>query len=169
MKRVSTVDTQADGDLSDSQLGQDVNEIIKKYEDVFHGIGCLKGTYSITIDPSITPVVHPPRKIPFIQRDKRMEQLGVIRKADGPTEWVSSLVVVQKPNGRVRVCLDPRDLNKAIQREQYPMTTVEEIAVEMREAKVFSALDATSGFWHIQLDESSTQLLMFNTPFGRYQ
>lgn len=67
-------------------------------------------------------MVHPSRKIPLTQRDKvkeeldRMEQLGDICKADGLTEWVSSLVEVQKPNRKVRVCLDPRDLNKAIQR-----------------------------------------------------
>ena len=68
-------------------------------------------------------MIHPPRKVPFTQREKvkeeldRMEELGVIRKTDEPNEWVSSLVVVHKPNGKVRVCLDPRDLNKAVQRE----------------------------------------------------
>ena len=46
-------------DLPDCKLSQDVNEIIKKYEDVFHRIGCLQGNYSIKIDLSITPVVHP--------------------------------------------------------------------------------------------------------------
>ena len=104
-------------------------------------------------------MVHPPRKIPFTLRQKvkeeldRMEKLGVIRKAEEPTEWVSSLVVVEKPNGKVRLCLDPRDLNKAIQREHYPMETVEEVAAELSDAKVFSVLDATSGIWDIKLDE----------------
>ncbi|KAL9986304.1 hypothetical protein ACROYT_G000436, partial [Oculina patagonica] len=174
VKRVSSVDTQGEENLS-SDNNQDVNEILKKYEDVFDGIGCLKGTYQIKIDPNVSPVVHPPRKIPFTQREKvkeeldRMEKLGVIRKAEEPTEWVSSLVVVEKPNGQVRLCLDPRDLNKAIQREHYPMKTVEEVAAELSDAKVFSVLDATSGFWHIKLDEKSSELLTFNTPFGRYQ
>ena len=95
--------------------------------------------------------------------------MGSAGKADEPTEWVSSLVVVQKPNGKVRLCLGPRDLNKAIQREHYPMKTVEEVATELSDAKVFSVLDATSGFWHIKLDEASTRLLTFNTPFSRYQ
>ena len=175
VKRVSAVDTQRDENSSSDTSNLDVNEILKKYEDVFDGIGCLEGAYRIKIDSSITPVVHPPRKILFTQREKvkgeldRMEALGVICKADEPTEWVSSLVVVQKPNGKVHVCLDPRDLNKAIQREHYPMKTVEEVAAELSDAKVFSVLDATSGFWHIKLDEASTQLLTFNTPFGRYQ
>ena len=176
VKRVSSVDTQGNENLSsDTSCNQDVDEILKKYEDVFDGIGCLEGTYQIKIDPTVSPVVHPPRKIPFTQREKvkeeldRMEKLGVIRKAEGPTEWVSSLVVVKKPNGKVRLCLDPRDLNKAIQREHYPMKTVEEVAAELSDAKVFSVLDATSGFWHIKLDEKSSELLTFDTPFGRYQ
>ena len=49
------------------------------------------------------------------------------------------------------------------------MKTVEEVADELSDAKVFSVLDATSGFWHIKLDEKSSELLTFNTPFGRYQ
>jgi len=102
-------------------------------------------------------VVHPPRKIPFTQREKvkeeldRMEKLGVIRKAEEPTEWVSSLVVVEKPNGNVRLCLDPRDLNKAIQREHYPMKTVEEVAAELSGAKVFSVLDLHLAFGILSL------------------
>ena len=80
-------------------------EILNRYEDVFDDIGSLERTSQIKIDPRVTPVVHPPSKLPFSQREKvkeeldRMEELGVIRKADEPTEWVSSLVVVQKPNG----------------------------------------------------------------------
>ena len=98
---------------------------------MFDGIGCLEGTYRIKIEPTVSPVVHPPGKIPFTQRERLkeeldlMEKLGVIRKAEEPTEWVSSLVVVEKPNGKVRLCLDPRDLNKAIQREYYHMQTMD--------------------------------------------
>ena len=65
------------------------------------------------------------------------------------------------------MCLDPRDLNKAVQRENYPVKTVEKAAAELSDAKVSSVLDATSGFWHIKVDEASTQLLTFKTPFGR--
>ena len=98
-----------------------------------------------------------------------MEKIGAIRTAEEPTEWVSSLVVVEKPNGKVRLCLDPRDLNKAIQRQHYPMQALEEVAAELSDSKVFSVLDATSWFSHIKLDEKSSELLTFNTPFGRYQ
>lgn len=114
------VDTQRDENRSSNIRNMYVEEILKEYEDVFDDIGCLEGPYQVKIDQSLTPEVHPPRKIPLTLREKvieeldRMEELGVIHKVDEPTRWVSSLVVVQKPNGKIRVCLDPRDLNKAI-------------------------------------------------------
>jgi hypothetical protein len=58
----------------------------------------------------------------------RMEARGIITKAEQPTKWVNPIVVVKKPNGDVRICLDPVDLNKVIRREHYPLKTVEEVA-----------------------------------------
>jgi hypothetical protein len=58
-----------------------------------------------------------------------------------------------------------RDLNCAIQRERFPLKTVDEVSG----VRVFSKLDATSGFWHTQLDDESSRLCTFNTPFGRYR
>ena len=98
-----------------------------------------------------------------------MEKIDVITKVTEPTEWVNSVVVTEKKNGKVKVCLDPRDLNKAIKREHYPMKTVEEVAAQLAGATVFSTLDASSGFWHVKLDEKSSKLTTFNTPFGRYR
>lgn len=82
---------------------------------------------------------------------------------------MNSLVTVVKPNGDIRICIDPRDLNNAIQREHYPMKTIEEIVAEMPNAQVFTKLDATSGFWQLALDVESSKLTTFNTPFGRYR
>ena len=87
-----------------------------------------------------------------------MGNLGVITKVTDPTEWVSSLVIVEKPNGKVRVCLEPRNLNKAILREHYPTKTIEEIAAKVGEAKLFSTLDASSGFGQVMLDNNSANL-----------
>ena len=69
----------------------------------------------------------------------------------------------------MRICLDPRNLNKAIKREHFPLPTIEEVTARMPNAKVFSVLDAKSGFWQIPLDESSSLLCTFNTPHGRYK
>ena len=86
-----------------------------------------------------------------------------------PTSWVSSMVVVPKPNGALRICLDPKDLNRALQRENYPLPTIEEVAPRLHGAKGFTVLDLACGFWHVALDEQSPFLTTLNTPFGRYR
>ena len=149
--------------------------IESNYPDLYQGLGCMPGTHSIKIDNSVTPKVHPPRKVPISLKQRvkeelgRMEALGVITRQKEPTPWVNSMVTVVKPNGKIRICIDPRDLNNAIQREHYHMKTIEEVVAEMPNAKVFSKLDATSGFWQLALDEASSKLTTFNTPFGRYR
>ena len=85
-----------------------------------------------------------------------------------PTDWVSSMVTVYK-NGKVRICIDPEDLNRALRREHYPIPTVEEVVALFPKAKVFSILDAKSGFLQIKLDYESSLLTTFNTPQGRYR
>jgi hypothetical protein len=99
---------------------------------------------------------------------QRMEDAGVIVKQTEPTDWVNSMVTVIKPE-KIRVCIDPRDLNRAIKREYYPMKTIEDVVAGMPEAKVFSVLNATSGYWQMKLNEESSKLCTFNTPFGRYR
>ena len=78
------------------------------------------------------------------------------------------MVAVVKPN-KIRICIEPRDLNEAIRREHFLITTIEEVVASMPQAKVFSVLDATSGYWQVKLDEESSKLCTFNTPFGRYR
>ncbi|VDH89666.1 Hypothetical predicted protein [Mytilus galloprovincialis] len=98
-----------------------------------------------------------------------MVNADIICKVNGPTPWVNSLVVVEKPNGKLRVCLDPKDLNSAIQRPHYPMRTLEDILPQLSNAHYFTKLDVRSGYWTISLDEPSSYFTTFNTPYGRYR
>ena len=146
-----------------------------EFDDRFEGLGCLPGKHHITLKPDAHTVQHACRKVPFPIRNQlkeeldRMEAMNVITKVDEPTEWVSSLVIVEKKNGKLRICLDPRDLNRAIMREHYKLPSREEIASQFTGAKIFSKLDASSGFWQVQLDDASSRLCTFITPFGRYR
>ena len=79
------------------------------------------------------------------------------------TDCVSSMVTVVKPN-KLRICIDPKDITRAIKRPYYPLPTIGEVATSLSKAKVFSVLDAKSGFWHVPLDEASIRL-----TFGRYR
>ena len=98
-----------------------------------------------------------------------MEKLQVITKVDTTTYWVNSMVVVEKPSGALRICLDPRDLNKVIHRPHYPLKTPSDILPELSGARYFTKLDARSGYWTIKLDNDSSYLTTFNTPYGRYR
>ncbi len=121
------------------------------------------------------PVIHPPCKVPHPLRDQLAETLedmvkqGVLEKVDGPSDWVNSMVVVQKKDGSLRIYIDPKDLNKALKREHYQLPTIEEIAARMPAAGYFSTLDARSGYWQVPLDEESSKLTTFNAPFRRFR
>ena len=98
----------------------------------------------------------------------QMVELGVIEKVEEPTDWVSSIVYSRKSNGKLRICLDPKDLNTAIKRPHYPTPTLEEITHKLAGSMIFSKLDARHGYWSVQLDDESKRLTTFNSPFGRY-
>ena len=124
------------------------------------------------IKDDVSPVVVPPRKIPFALKDRlkkelnHMETMGIIEKVEKSTDWVNALVVVEKPNGKLRICLDPRPLNQAIKRQHYRLPTTEEIISEMAGAMVFSKLDASNGYWQIAVNDPTSDLLTFGTTFG---
>ena len=90
-----------------------------EYPDEFQGLGRLRDSYSIEIDESVRPVVHAPRRVPVPVREKvrnkrdELESDGVLTPVTETTDRVSSMVIVQKPSGQIRICLDPKDLNRS--------------------------------------------------------
>lgn len=152
----------------------DSKKLQEEFPDVTETTGTLPGKYSIRLKDGAVGVIHPPRRQPaalkqkIIDKLQEMEASGHITKVEEPTEWVNSMMVVFK-NDKIRICLDPKDLNKEIKREHHPMRTIEEVATEIPGSKIFSTLDAKSGFLQIVLDEASSYLTTFNTPVGRYR
>ena len=85
-----------------------------------------------------------------------METEGIITKVTEPTQWVNSLVVVETSSGKLRVCLDPRDLNNVIdviERSHYQMRTLEDTLPGLSGAKIFTKLDLRCGYWTIPLSK----------------
>ena len=146
-----------------------------EFVDCFGEIGCLKRTHHIEFKEDVKPIIAPIRKIPFALKDKlkeelhRMMKLEIIDPVEKPTDWVNSLVIVSEPTGKLRICLDPRPLNKAIKRQHHKLPTAEEIISQMHGAHYFTKLDASNGFWQIRVDNESADLLTFGTTFGRYR
>ena len=127
-------------------------EIRAEYADVFDGVGLLEGDVHLEIDKAVPPVQMPLRRLPIGVRDKvaaelqRMEASGIIAPVAEPTPWVSALLVVAKPDGRIRLSTDPTPLNRALQRAKYCLPTIQDILPRLAGAKVFSSIDARDGF-----------------------
>ena len=151
------------------------SKVINKYGDIFTGIGCIETKCSINLVPNAIPVINPIRRVafPLMEPLKQcLEELTrdkIIEKVEGPSDWVNALVLVRKPNGKLRICLDPKDLNNVIKREYCKIPTFEEISSNLAGATIFSTLDATNGFYQIPLDEESSKLCTFGTPYGRFR
>ncbi|RWS19863.1 uncharacterized protein B4U80_00834, partial [Leptotrombidium deliense] len=126
-------------------------------------MGTLPGKHHIEIDSSVTPVIMPVRRVPFAIRDKFKEELkfmednNIIEKVSKPTEWVNAFTTVRKPN-KLRICLDPNRLNKAIKMPKYPIPNFETILSKVNGAKYFTVLDLKKGFLQLELDEESSEL-----------
>ena len=150
-------------------------DIPKQFPKVFQGLGNLGEEFTIKLKPEATPyALYTPRRValpllPKVEEElKRMESMGVISRIDEPTPWCAGMVVVPKANGKIRICVDLKPLNENVMREVHPLPTVDETLARLTGAKVFSKLDANSGFWQIPLAKSSRLLTTFITPSGRY-
>ena len=148
---------------------------IQLFPRMFRGLGRLEGEYEIKLKSDSKPFsISVPRRvaIPLMRRVRdelnRMERLGVIARVEVPTEWCAGMVVVLKPNGKIRICVDLTKLNHSVLRERHPLPAVEQTLAQLAGAQVFSKLDADSGFWQIPLAPDSALLTTFLTPFGRY-
>ena len=94
--------------------------------------------------------------------------MGVISKVEEPTLWCAGMVPVRKKNGNIRICVDLKCLKESVLREVFPLPEDDDALAQLSGAKVFTKLDANSGFWQIPLTEESKLLTTFITPFGRY-
>ena len=105
--------------LKEETADQFSARIQSEYKDVFEGLGCLERPYHIELNPDVLPVVSPPRRIPYglegrvkAALDDMCDQ-GVIVPLDHPTDWLNTMVAVEKKNtDKLRICIDPRPLKK---------------------------------------------------------
>lgn len=148
----------------------------ERFPKVFEGtIGKLaKFTHKICLKQGAEPVSHKVRNIPFNCRDlveqelQRLEDNGVIEPVES-AEWLAPLVVVRKPNGKVRLCIDLRELNKKIIVDKFSLPKINEMIARTKGIKWFSTIDLTSAYHQIALHPTSKKLTAFITPFGCYQ
>ncbi|GBL76963.1 Transposon Ty3-G Gag-Pol polyprotein [Araneus ventricosus] len=153
-----------------------INECVKL--DVIHFVNDIEIPNKNKLDQYMNMAfsfVRPPHRVPLTVKPKlelklkELEAQGIIAKVDQPKEWVSNIVIIEKANGTIRICLDPQDLNKVIKREHVFIPTIEEFLPKLSNKSVYSVLDLKDGFFQIPLDVKSSELCTFSTPFGCYK
>ena len=125
-------------------------DILSQYSGCFEGIGHFPGDlYKFHLKPEYKPAQHAPRKVPihlesvFKEEIKSLVKLGILEEVKEHTDWVNSCVTVEKDTGnhhspnhivkkKLRICLDPRDLNEALEREPYHTHSVDEITAKFQ-------------------------------------
>ena len=154
--------------------GSTKDSILREPNDVFTGLGYI-GNYKTELTEGAVPKQDAPRTVPIALRDDlkkklhEMEQKGHIANVDELTDWVSSAVYVKKRNGQLRVCLDPRELNKHVKIPKLCLPTIDDVTSRLVKAQVFAVLDAKDGFLQVKLNEDSSKLTTLHTSFGRYK
>lgn len=143
--------------------------------DVFDGLGKFPGLCTIVLKEGSVPTLHYKKRIPLSLHDRlkvelsAMVEQNIISPVDYPTDWVNNMQIVEKPNGSLRICLDPKPLNACIKREHFLIPKSEDILSRLSGKRVFTVLDLRNGFWQMELDRSSSDLTTFMTPFGRFR
>ena len=150
--------------------------IMSDYKEIFEGVGKLKDyQVKLHVTPDVPPVAQPVRRTPFSLRDKVKEKIeelvtmDIIEPVEGPTPWVSPVVVVPKQNDEIRLCVDMRMANEAIIRERYPIPTMDEVLQSLNQSTVFSKLDLKWGYHQLELHPDSRSITTFTTHCGLYQ
>lgn len=90
-----------------------------------------------------------------------MIKAGAICRQIEPTDWVNNIVITENKDEKLRICLDPSDLNKYLKREHYQIPSPDQILTRLNNKRYFSMLDLKDSFYQIPLDEESSTLCTF--------
>ena len=110
-----------------------IDILMNEYEDVFTGVGELEHPYHMELKQDVQPVVQTTRKLPYTRVESlkkaldKLEKDGIVADVEQPTPWVNNLVITEKWNGSLRLCLDLKPLNRAIKREDFEIPTSEDV------------------------------------------
>jgi len=137
----------------------------------------ILGTIHATEHAIVTPAdavpirAQPYRTDPFkrqiiADQINKMLKLKVIEPSH--SAWASPVVIVRKKNGKARFCVDYRRLNNITKKDAYPLPRMEDFLDSLGDAKVFTSLDCTAGYWKVPLRSADREKTAFTTHAGIY-
>lgn len=157
--------------LSESEKGRLV-DLLGEYTDVFEEVGEPTPFSEHRIDTGDhPPIAVPPYRVTPARKEVMRAELDKMLAEDVIEEcesaWSAPCVLVPKPNGTYRFCVDYRKLNAVTKTDSYPMPRIDELLQSTNGGCVMSSLDLRSGYWQVQtLDRDKTA---FSTPFGTFR
>ena len=147
--------------------------LVQNYPNLLEGIGKLKNAeVTLHIDESVPPVAQATRRNPFHMRKAvakklmDLEEQGIFENVEGPTPWVFPLVLIPKNSGEIRLYIDMRRANKAINCERHPSPTVDDFVHNLNGATVFTKLDLRQGYHQVPLSQESRYIITFTSHKG---
>ena len=130
--------------------------------------------HRVKVNPEITPARQPLRRLPLAvvdevgERLNQLESQGVIEKVSA-SSWVSPLVVGRKRDGSVRLCVDMRQVNRAVVTDGYPLPRIQDVLDRLSGSQVFSRLDLKDAYHQLELHPDSRDLTTFTSHQGLYR
>ncbi|KAH9084215.1 hypothetical protein Ae201684P_020467 [Aphanomyces euteiches] len=168
-------------DWTDSSLSKDQRELFRKtlmkFADIFVDSSKAPGRTHLvefSIDTGDSP---PIRSVPY--RTSKAEgdimeaelnqylDLGLIRPSKSP--WSSPVLMIRKPDGSIRFCIDYRKLNSVTVKDSYPMPRIDDLLDVLGRAKLFSTMDIASGYWNVPMAKDSIEKTAFTCKYGLYE
>ena len=157
----------------DEQQKRDLSKLLVEFKDIFSDLLGYTKLVKHEIDlTSTVPVRSKPYPIPYHMQgtvDSEIEsmlKMHVIKPCNSP--YASPIVLVKKPDGKIRFCTDYRKLNRLTSFSTEPMVQADQIFCKLKDSKWVSKCDMSKGYWQIAVDESSQDKTCFVTPKGSY-
>ena len=155
----------------------ELRSLLEEYNDVFlwkpNDLGRVSVIEHAIDTGTAEPIRQKARRIPFRLRERvrimiqYLEKTGVIRKSSSP--WASPIVIVRKPDGDLRLCVDYRKVNNITKVDAYQIPRIDEVFDVINGAQYFSTLDIASMYWQIPVRPQDIEKTAFIVPFGLYE
>ncbi|KAB0794890.1 hypothetical protein PPYR_11729 [Photinus pyralis] len=153
-----------------------IESVREQFPNIFEQkVGCVPNVViKLALRDNVKPVYTRERSVAYALRDKvsheleMLESAGIISKCD-VSDWGSPLVVVQKPQGGVRLCVDYKvAVNDSLVNVNYPIKRVDEVLNSLRDSSYFCRLDLYKAYLHLRVDKDSSVIQTMSTHQGTY-
>lgn len=157
-------------EITDPRMRAEVIKLVSDYKPKKVVKSCIQ--MEIVVEDNV-PVYQNPRRLSAMEREvandmvSRFLKEGIIRPNRSP--YASPILLRKKKNGTYRFCVDYRKINTKIIKDRYPLPLMEDIIEDLKDDLVFTSIDLTDGFYHVDVAENSTKYTSFITPDGQWE